>query len=241
MVIGLFRPESGGVYMVQGSSQSACRQCGTCCRNGGAALHQSDISILQQGLIPRSDLITIRKGEFAHNPLSGSIQATANEIVKLRGTGKEWVCCYYDPLSKSCKIYGNRPVACSTLKCWEPEESLKLVGTDLLSRVEILGNDSATILLIAEYEGNCPLPDFKNLGYDLDLSAGETLEGLEKSVNSDLAFRNHAVALSAMILKDEMFLFGRPLFQMLSPFGLDIIQAGTQLSVQISRNREARV
>ncbi len=223
--------------MVQGNTQTACRQCGTCCKSGGAALHHNDMALLLQGVIPRWDLITIRKGEFAHNPVSGKVQATVAEIVKLRGKGREWECCYYEPVSKDCSIYGTRPQACSTLKCWDPGESLKLVETDLLSRIEILGTDSATILLIAEHDGYCPLPDFKNLGYALDYRERETLHSLDKSVNDDIAFRNHVVTISRMILKDEMFLFGRPLFQMLHPFGLDVILDGTELSVRINRNR----
>ncbi len=224
--------------MVQRSTQTACRQCGICCRSGGAALHHADIALLEQGVIPRRDLVTIRKGEFAHNPVSRKVQPTMEEIVKLRGKGRGWECCYYEPVSKGCSIYGTRPLACSTLKCWAPSESLKLVETDLLSRIGILGTDSATILLISEHDGYCPLPDFKNLGYNLDCRESETLKRLDKSVNGDIAFRNHAVTISGMVLEDEMFLFGRPLFQMLHPFGLDIVQDGMVLSVRINRNRK---
>jgi len=217
--------------------QTSCRQCATCCTNGGAALHCEDILLLQQGSIPRRDLITIRKGEFAHNPVSGKVQATKDEIVKLRGTGREWTCCYYDPVVKGCTIYDNRPVACSTLKCWEPKESLKLVETDLLSRVDILAGKKSTLNMVGEYESKCPLPDFNSLSLELSNQAPGLIVQLEESVNSDLEFRNHAVALADSVLQDEMFLFGRPLFQLLHPFGLDVLQTGTRLNLRVRGNK----
>lgn len=216
--------------------QTSCRQCGICCTNGGAALHCGDISLLQEGLIPRRDLITIRKGEFALNPVSGKVQATKGEIVKLRGTGREWICCYYDPASKGCTIYDNRPLACSTLKCWDPEESLKLVETDLLSRLDILIGDDFLQNLVREYESKCPLPDFDSLSLELSKQPPGIITQLEESVNVDLEFRNHVVELSATVLEEEMFLFGRPLFQLLQPFGLDSVQTGTRLSLRLRTN-----
>jgi Fe-S-cluster containining protein len=109
------------------TKQTSCKQCGVCCIKGGATLHSVDIALLNNGLVPRKDLVTIRKGEFAYNPVTNCVQATKAEIVKLRGTGKEWICCYYDPKAQGCTIYDNRPMACGVLKCWDPEGSLALV------------------------------------------------------------------------------------------------------------------
>ncbi len=113
------------------TKQTSCKQCGICCTKGGPALHSADLDLFRQGLIPYSDLITIRKGEFAYNPVTERLQATQNEIVKLKGSGGEWTCCYYDSKSKGCTIYDNRPMACGVLQCWNPEASLALVEKDL--------------------------------------------------------------------------------------------------------------
>lgn len=217
--------------------QTSCKQCGVCCTKGGAALHGADITLLSQGDIPRRDLITIRQGEFAHNPVSDTIVATKNEIIKLRGTSKEWTCCYYDPVSNGCRIYDNRPVACSTLKCWDPKESLELVETDLLSRFEILEDEKSLQELVQEYERTCPLPDFTSLNQELEKHPARTLEQLEASVNRDLEFRNRAVAASAQVLEEEMFLFGRPLFQLLQSFGLQVYQSGGLLKLKMNNTK----
>ncbi|MEN8199027.1 MAG: YkgJ family cysteine cluster protein [Thermodesulfobacteriota bacterium] len=214
-------------------AQTTCRQCGECCVNGGAALHSSDLHLLQDNLIPRTDLITIRKGEFAHNPLTNRVQATTAEIVKLAGSGREWACCYYDSVNKSCTIYENRPLACRTLKCWDPAESMALVERDLLSRFDILTGEEILLEKIGLHEESCPLPDFSEINSDLKKGQSEKwLDTLEKQVNLDISFRNQALHDSAVVAAQELFLFGRPLFQLLQSFGFGVLQAGNSLRLQ---------
>lgn len=217
------------------NGQTSCRQCGVCCTKGGAALHREDLHLLQDRIIPLCNLITIRAGEFAHNPLHDSVGATKHEIVKLKGTGSEWCCCYFDRSSKSCTIYQTRPIACGVLKCWDPQESLNLVGKDLLSRKDILAANTQMQDLVAEYEGECPLPDFNGLTGQLDGEVHEIIASLENLVNRDLQFRNRVVAVSDAVLQEEMFLFGRPLFQILQSFGLSPVQTGTGLKLRLQQ------
>jgi Fe-S-cluster containining protein len=221
--------------MITKTKQSSCRQCGACCTKGGPALHGEDLQLIQDRAIPLHDLITIRAGEFAHNPLHDSLRATRHEIVKLKGTGSEWCCCYFDKRSNSCTIYQTRPIACGVLKCWDPEESLKLVEQDLLSRQDILIANGQMVDLVLEYEEQCPLPDFNSLAGDLIGDVQKTISGLEESVNKDLQYRNRVVALSDTVLQEEMFLFGRPLFQILHAFGLSPVAKGTDMGLQVRR------
>ena len=219
------------------SKQTACRQCGICCTKGGAALHSGDLSLLHLKKIPRKDLITIRKGEFAYNPVTDKVQATKHEIVKLRGTGREWTCCYYDVNSHGCTVYDHRPLACRALKCWDPEDSLALVESDLLTRFDILEQDAFLPGLITEYETACPLPDFTFLSQNIKKLDDSSLVALEHSVNLDLEFRNRVVQESPLVLQEEMFLFGRPLFQLLQDFGILVSQSGNRLYLQIQKKK----
>ncbi len=215
--------------------QTSCKQCGICCTKGGAALHNSDLTLVDQGLIPRKNLVTIRKGEFAYSPVTQRVEATEREIVKLKGTGREWTCCYYDPSLRGCTIYDNRPVACGVLKCWEPKESLALVGKDLLSRMEIVRHDELLKELITEYEHICLLPDFKSLSETMLKSPKEIIADLEVLINRDIRFRDRVVAQSVKILEEELFLFGRPVFQLLQPFGLVPMQSGNKLFLKVQK------
>ncbi len=221
--------------MKRQGKQTSCRQCGICCTKGGAALHSGDLSLLHLKKIPRKDLITIRKGEFAYNPVTDRVQATKHEIVKLSGTGREWTCCYYDVTSRGCTIYDHRPLACRALKCWDPEDSLALVESDLLSRFDILEQDTFLQGLITEYETACPLPDFTVFSRENNKLDADSLSALEISVNQDLEFRNRVVLESPLVLEEEMFLFGRPLFQLLQPFGFLVFQSGNRLHLQIQK------
>ena len=213
--------------------QTSCKQCGTCCTKGGAALHSEDLILVQNEKVLRSDCITLRKGEFAHNPVTEKIEAIPREIIKLRGTGGEWVCCYLDLGNKSCRIYKNRPLACRTLKCWEPKESLDLAGRDLLSRAMILQNERQLLELVMEYEEEFLLPDFTMLSQNLKKDTEKIIPMLEKMVNKDLIFRDKQVQQSSLVAKEELFLFGRPLFQLLQPFGLNVFQKGDHLCLTI--------
>ncbi len=224
-----------GTESQNSSRQTSCKQCGICCSKGGAALHSEDLLLVQQGLIPRQNLITIRKGEFAHNPITDKVQVTQAEIVKLRGTGREWTCCYYDPDSTGCTIYENRPLACRILKCWDPGESLALVETDLLSRLDILEGDESLQELVSKHESSCPLPDFTLLAKALTEEQANVVAELEVLVNADLTFRNQAVESSELVLNEELFLFGRPLFQVLQSFGLQVFQSRNCLRLQWAR------
>ena len=74
-------------------NKQECIQCGTCCTSGGPALHTEDEQLVRSGKIPLAQLITIRKGELAHNPILKRLQPVKRELVKISGVGREWNCC----------------------------------------------------------------------------------------------------------------------------------------------------
>lgn len=213
--------------------QRECLRCGVCCQKGGPALHGQDLALVRGGQLPWEDLITIRRGELAHNPLSGKVEPVPVEIVKIRGTGQEWCCCYYDPASRGCSIYGRRPLACGALKCWQPEETLALVGRDLLSRLDILEEADPLRPFVLEHERLCPCPDMGEVRNKLTDQADSGLRSLEDQVNIDLAFRNRLVQEFNLPLAQEIFLFGRPLFQLLQSFGVLVSETEQGLRIAI--------
>jgi len=195
-------------------------------------LHREDLHLLQENKISRKNCVTLRKGEFAWIPVTECVEAIDTDIIKLRGTGGEWTCCYYNSAAKSCGIYTDRPIACRTLKCWEPERSLAIAGKDLLSRYEILQKESALLEHVATYEKKIRLPDLDDLVHELKKGNGESIKRLEDLINKDLRFRDKAVQLSDQVSNEELFLFGRPVFQLLQPFGLQFYQKGNRLCLK---------
>jgi Fe-S-cluster containining protein len=213
------------------TEQVACRKCGNCCKQGGPALHTEDLQRIKSGKIPVSSLITIRKGELAHNPLSGKIQPVAVELVKIVGTGRQWDCCYYEAES-GCTVYLDRPHACRVLKCWDTREILALVEKDTLSRFDILEKEDSLLAVIREHERICPCDDLGFIHANFGLLSEEQKNDLEKRVRADLRFRTRAIADFDLNVREELFYFGRPLFQLLQQLGVRVCEtpAGIHLS-----------
>lgn len=211
--------------------QDSCKRCGQCCNNGGPALHGPDLELVRAGKIPRSALITLRKGEMAQNPVAGGLKPLSVELVKLKGTGKEWNCCYFDIPAKSCTIYEHRPKACRILKCWEPDEILEMVEKDTLSRLDILEEDDPLAGLIREHERLYPCPDLEQLASLLPKVPEKTKRDLQKLVNEDIRFRDRVVKGYDLKLSDELFYFGRPVFQLLQPFGVRVVESSLGLEL----------
>lgn len=205
-----------------------CKQCGKCCEQGGPALHLQDIELIHNGQIPIASLITLRKGELAHNPKTDKIQAILVELVKLIGTGREWNCLYYNS-DKGCMIYEKRPHACQVLECWDTEAILALVEKDTLSRNLILGEDHPMIPIIAEHERICPCHDLEYLSNNYSRLSAAEKKNIEKRVRHDLRFRSRIIKDFDLKLSEELFYFGRPLFQLLQPLGVRVREAQGEL------------
>ena len=211
--------------------QTSCKKCGSCCKQGGPALHQKDLKLLQDNKIPRSSLITIRRGELTQNPISGAVQPASVELVKIIGTGREWQCCYFDE-EQGCSIYANRPQACVVLKCWDTAEILDLVEKETVSRFDILSADDAMLSIIKEYERICPFPDMLHIKENRQMLSTEFKGDIEKLVNDDLRFRTKVTGEYNLTLNDELFYFGRPIFQLLQALGVTPYESHTGVSLK---------
>jgi Fe-S-cluster containining protein len=217
-----------GNYMT--NQQVMCIKCGNCCQQGGPALHIQDLELVKTGKIPINSLITIRKGELAENPLAGKIQPVAVELVKIVGTGRQWDCCYYDE-SSGCTVYKDRPYACRVLKCWDTKEILGLVEKDTLSRFDILDKDDPLVQVILEHERICPCGDLGFIQTNLGRLSDAQKNELEKRVRSDLRFRTRVIEDFQLKVSEELFYFGRPLFQLLQQLGVRISESSAGVSL----------
>ncbi|MBU0730091.1 MAG: YkgJ family cysteine cluster protein [Proteobacteria bacterium] len=197
-----------------------CQRCGTCCHKGGPALHIQDKELLLAGNISYRDLVTLRKGERAYSPLTGKIEPIEQELVKISGKEGEWTCRFIGE-DLLCGIYGNRPLECRLLKCWDPDELLGVINKDLISRLDIIHPDDPIIGLLQEHDQECGCVIIDGLAVRVLQSNGdqETLEELNKIVRKDLAIRARANEEYGITMEVEMFLFGRPVFIFLSSYG----------------------
>jgi len=207
----------------------ACRRCGACCRQGGPALHGPDLALIRAGFLQPDDLITVRRGELAVQPLAAEPEPVAREFLKLAGQGGSWCCLFFDETTNGCRRYRHRPMACGLLDCADTGPLLAIAGQDLLTRFDCLATDDPLMPLMREHEHGCPCPDLDAIRRDLHdpATAPDRLAELEAAVARDLQFRQQAAARLRLSLGRELFAFGRPLFQLLRPLG---VQTGSTSS-----------
>ena len=208
--------------------QTECNRCGTCCANGGPALHMQDRELIEGGSIPISHLITIRKGELVHNPVTNRLQAAKNELIKINGVGKEWSCFYFDADHKGCIIYDRRPVACQALECWDTEAVEQLIEKDLLSRADLIELDDPLYQAVVDHESNFPCPDLESI---LTQGSPSQSRELEDAANREVLFRTELVSTHGLSLGEELFYFGRPLFHLLISVGARVQESAGRLLV----------
>jgi hypothetical protein len=91
----------------------------------------------------------------------------------------------------------------------------KLVGQDLLSRLDILGEDHPWRAVLLEYEQLCPCPDMGEVQNNVNSQRRAVLTELEPQIRTDLAFRERVARALNLSLQEELFLLGRPLLHLL--------------------------
>ena len=215
------------------SDSQGCRRCGSCCLQGGPALHSADLALLRHGHLQMDDLITIREGELAFPPLSSCPVPVSREFLKLRGKGNTWACFFFDEKANGCLRYDYRPVACKTLDCQDTGPLLDLAGKDLLSRFDCLDPHDPFLPFVLQHTEECPCPDLLVLNQRRETGGitAEVLAGLQAAVQRDLAFRSRVTAQHNLSLRLELFYFGRPLFQLVQQLGImaDTSSGGVRL------------
>lgn len=204
------------------TEQKECTRCGTCCNNGGPALHTADLRLVKEGLLPLGRLITIRKRELVFKPHEAVPQVARCELVKISGTGKDWQCFYFEDESKGCMIYQDRPLSCRELQCWDTESVEQLVEKDTLSRFDIVGVKEPIYKMMQDHESRCPCPELQDLQEAILEKDPPLSEPLEDLINEDIRIRREAVQKLNITLAEELFYFGRPIFQLLQQLGIKV-------------------
>lgn len=205
---------------------SSCSRCGTCCVKGGAVLHKQDLELVKNGILPLSKLITLRQGELAYNPVSGTgLTPLETEVIKVAGKdvyeGK-WSCIFLDG-ENTCTIYENRPLQCKSFFCKDTSALEKIYEQGHLTREDILVDAPAGWLELAKiHEEECALkvllPSAENALDDI-----EAVNVLQEAVNYDMVFR--ALCCEKASVPQDMLncLLGRPVTVFLASFGLGFV------------------
>ena len=206
-----------------------CKRCGTCCVNGGPVLHQNDLTLLTQGIIRPDHLIVLRQNEPASKPTSNTIKPTECEMLKIQGKPGSWECLFYDASKKGCTIHQNRPLECSLLFCQDPTDLLAVIGKDCLTRFDLIKATDQATPFIKTHSSTCQWNSINNL------PATPTPEQIKQTLLiliTDLDLRQQAINTLQLSLAQELFYFGRPMFQAMNHLGLAASFVNGQLQLQ---------
>lgn len=202
-----------------------CRQCGTCCRKGGPAIHQEDKKLLEHGHIPLRYLFTIRKDEPVYDNIQGCIISAPSDIIRIKSRESSSTCAFFNPEYNQCTIYDKRPLECRILECWNTRKIEEIYDKGRISRQELLTNTPPLIDLVEYHENRCAYQIIKKLIHQLN--QGDKKNALE-NIREILAFDNHLrlLAIEKSICKTDIidFLFGSPLQKTLQRMGLKVIK-----------------
>ncbi len=214
-------------------AQTTCQRCGTCCVNGGPALHTADLSLLHDRRLALSDLITIRLGEPVFSPLVNGIEPARTELIKISGRTDSWTCRFFDQAMSGCGIYDHRPVECRLLKCWETADLTRMIYQECLCRQDILPADEELRELIGIQEEHCGFAIITTLATGLAAGGGaaEITAEIARVVTLDLKIRQRAIRVRGLSVEEELLFFGRPLFKSLAYYQLACYEGPQGLTV----------
>jgi Fe-S-cluster containining protein len=176
-------------------------------------LHTADRDIVVNGALLPTDLVTIRTGELAFHPVKDELTELSTEIIKIRGRADSWTCRFYQEEGHACAIYDHRPLECRLLECWDPAQVEALFLQDLLTRQDLIPEDSTLWELISAHEASCS----PGLMYQLiEAARHEAPESGDKTslsqlLDMDAQFRGIIRERLSLEPRTLDFYFGRPL------------------------------
>lgn len=153
--------------------------------------------------------MVIRKGEPAYNPASDRVEPAPCEMLKIQGKPGSWECLFYDAAQKSCTIHNTRPLECRLLQCQDTTAVLAVTGKDCLNRLDIITSDDKIAAYIQAFEHY----SWEKINSLLTTLSSESIKEAEKILCTDLIIREQAVTQLQLTLAQELFYFGRPMFQ----------------------------
>ncbi|MEN8136039.1 MAG: YkgJ family cysteine cluster protein [Thermodesulfobacteriota bacterium] len=213
-----------------------CLRCGTCCRQGGPALHREDLQLVNKGPLSLTQLVTIRRDEPAHNPLQNKVLPSSSEFIKIKGQGNSWSCLFFDQVNNGCLIYRTRPLECRLLFCRDTEPLAEIMGRDLLNRQKLLPGNDPVLPLLERQETECSYRLVNDLLSEAENGRADIKERLLDLVRKDLTIRDDFLRNFPNRREEELFLFGRPLFLVLAPYGFRLVEKDGVINLEQSNS-----
>ena len=196
-----------------------CLRCGECCLKGSPTLYADDLGILRQGIIKRTELITLRHGEIGFSNVTNDLVLLTEERVKVKEKPGSRQCLFLNPGDKGCRIYEDRPLQCRVMECWNPDDYQSLDSHRFLSRKELLSPDDPIIPVIEAHEKRCAIPKLQEALSSINKGRASAQEEALDVILYDQHLRRLLEEQKGIGPENQVFLFGRPLKDLIPSFG----------------------
>jgi Fe-S-cluster containining protein len=205
------------------SSRTHCIRCGECCLGSSPTLQMADVSLVYDGSIERGNLCTIRLGELVRDNIRGELKVTDKEIIKIKEKEKSLGCIYYDEKAKACTIYEYRPIQCKALACWDESEFMRVYARPKVDRRDII-RDKIVLGLMNEHDKRCSYSELDKCVRQIENEGEEAVGKILEILKFDHHIRAFTSKKIGIDFSEMDFLFGRPLTDTITMFGLQVIR-----------------
>lgn len=182
-----------------------------------------DILLVKDGFIPTSDLYVIRIGEPVLDNIENRLIITDQEIVKVKEKKEDAGCIYYDEDAKACRIYDHRPAQCAALACWDTSEFIRVYEMPKADRKAII-HDKVLLALVDEHDRKCSFVKLDTYARQIEKEGEKPVENILKLLKFDHHIRSFTSKKLGLDYREMDFLFGRPLTETITTFGLKVIR-----------------
>jgi Fe-S-cluster containining protein len=205
------------------NERTHCIRCGECCLGSSPTLQMEDVSLVKDGFIEKYDLYTIRVGEPVRDNIENRLIITDRELVKIKEREEGVGCIYYNEDAKACRTYDHRPAQCAALACWDPSEFMRVYKRPRANRKAII-YDKVILALMNEHDKRCSYSGLDKYVRQIEQKGEEAVGKILEILKFDQYIRLFTSKKLGIDLSEMDFLFGRPLTQTITMFGLKVIK-----------------
>jgi len=205
------------------ATRQECLRCGDCCRGASPSLFLDDLRLLNEGVVKRSQIYTLRRGEAVSLPAPLGTMVLRDETIKLRANPETGYCLFFDDNENSCSIYFDRPLQCRAQACWDTEVIEHAVKhEERLNRAHVLSPDEPVTEALLAHESHCALEPIADAFAAVGQGEEQALERVIDALAYDAQLRPLISEKLPLPAEELDFVFGRPLSQVVEMYGVRV-------------------
>ncbi len=198
-------------------NREICVRCGECCVRSGPTLLLADLPLLEQEILNRDDLYTLRAGE-QETSREGTPVVLPEERLKIREVPGSQQCSFYQAATQACRIYENRPEQCRRQNCWaEPPPPHS--PEDYLTRQHLFAQIPELWDLIQAHAERCDLMGLRESLAGLAAGREEAGDVLFEALHFDHYLRKMLKEEWGLTSAAAELILGRPVTRFLKDVG----------------------